>query len=245
MGVETFRPPIEEYFGNKQESKKKADSFGDKVRSLNPREVSDEDLLKLMREANELSRLEFEDDDEYLKIKQELDKEKEKSPYYITKEMMALTEKFVRTTRGSLEMQKKVLDTELLDMRKSSERDDDLEIKTYSEEQEAKRSAGVKDRYRSLKDNLQLAQETGDSKLEENLTKEIEVERKTIIEQAERSISNSRERKKYFEVIPIRDDIYAVILPGLKMKGGGYVGYSVEFFDSKEKAKERIEKIRE
>jgi len=120
-----------------------------------------------------------------------------------------------------------------------------LEIKTYQEEAAAKKEAGVKDRYAMLYNNLEMAEETGDKKLVDNIKKELDAERKDIIDDFKKKFSDKLrygyEKYEFYKVIPIKKDIYAVMMPGLVTKDGKTVGYSWEFFNSKDEAEKRRE----
>ena len=119
------------------------------------------------------------------------------------------------------------------------------EIETYEEMEQVKKAAGVTDRYEALKKNLEEAED--DDVLKENLGKEIELERQAVTKRAEESIREDFKYGyvKYYEIVPVKDDIYGVVLPGLKSKTGNfYIGYNVRFFESEDKAKEAIKEYK-
>jgi len=217
------------------------DNWHEKFR--NNENMSDEELLGFAREGQKLWHLEFSDDELYYEARKQLDLEEEKSPY-VTEEKLKLFEVLGNTARGKLWANKGFIEHKLLSGEKS-ENNEEVEIKTYEEMEQAKKAAGVTDRYEALKKNLGEAGK--DDLLKENLSKEIEIERQTVIKRAEESIREDFKYgyMKYYEIVPIKDDIYGVVLPGLKSKTGNfYLGYNVRFFESKEKAEKAIKEYK-
>jgi len=217
------------------------DDWHEKFR--NNENMPDEELLRYAREAQKLWHQEFNDDEQYYEARKQLDSENEKSPY-VTEEKLKLFEVLGNTTRGKLWADKGFIEHKLLSGEKSEDNKEG-EIETYEEMEQAKKAAGVTDRYEALKKNLYEADD--DDVLKENLSKEIELERQVITKRAEESIREDFKYGyvKYYEIVPVKDDIYGVVLPGLKSKTGNfYIGYNVRFFESEDKAKEAIKEYK-
>jgi len=210
---------------------------------LNNENMSDEELLGYARESQKLWHQEFNDDEQYHEARKQLDILQEKSPYD-TKEKWKLAEVLSSTARGKLRLDKDIIEYKLLSGEKSEDNEEG-EIETYEEMEQAKKVAGVTDRYEALKKNLG---EAGDDEvLKENLSKEIELERQIVTKRTEENIREDFKYGyvKYYEIVPVKDDIYGVVLPGLKLKmGNSYIGYHVRFFESEDKAKEAIKEYK-